>query len=79
MTEGLFSDAGWGVFGYNAARTIESKYGCHIDFKENVSIPDIESELSIYAKIGYGLIIAHGLEWGKPALKVEKIIQRPNL
>ncbi len=72
VTDGLFSDAGWGAFGYNAARAIESKYGYHIDFKENVAIPAIESELTKYAKNGYGLIIAHGFEWGKPALKVGK-------
>ena len=72
VTDGLFSDAGWGAFGYNAARAIENKYGYHIDFKENVAIPDIESELTKYVKNGYDLIIAHGFEWGKPALKVGK-------
>lgn len=72
VTDGLFSDAGWGAFGYNAARAIESKYGYRIDFKENVAIPAIESELTKYAKNGYELIIAHGFEWGKPALKVGK-------
>lgn len=61
-----------GAFGYNAARAIESKYGYHIDFKANVAIPDIESELTKYVKNGYDLIIAHGFEWGKPALKVGK-------
>jgi len=69
-TDGLFSDAGWGAFGYNAARAVESKYGFHIDFEENVAIPDIESKLTKYAKNGYELIIAHGFEWGKPAIKV---------
>jgi basic membrane protein A and related proteins len=72
VTDGLFSDAGWGAFGYNAARAIENKYGYHIDFKENVAIPDIESKLIEYAKDGYRLIIAHGYEWGKPAIKVGK-------
>jgi basic membrane protein A len=72
VTDGLFSDAGWGAFGYNAARSLESKYGYHIDFKENVDIPDISSTLTKYAKDGYGLIIAHGFEWGKPAVKVSK-------
>jgi basic membrane protein A and related proteins len=72
VTDGLFSDAGWGAFGYNAARAIENKYGYHMDFKENVAIPDIESKLIEYAKDGYGLIIAHGYEWGKPAIKVGK-------
>ena len=72
VTDGLFSDAGWGAFGYNAARAIENKYGYHMDFKENVAIPDIEATLTKFAKDGYDLIIAHGFEWGKPAIKVGK-------
>lgn len=72
VTDGLFSDAGWGAFGYNAARAIESKYGYNLDFKENVAIPDIEATLTEYAKGGYDVIIAHGFEWGKPAIKVGK-------
>jgi len=72
VTDGLFSDAGWGAFGYNAARSLEGKYGYHIDFKENVDIPDISSTLTQYAKDGYELIIAHGFEWGKPAVTVSK-------
>ena len=72
VTDGLFSDAGWGAFGYNAARAVERKYGYHMDFEENVAIPDIETKLTEYAKDGYRLIIAHGFEWGKPAIKVGK-------
>lgn len=72
VTDGLFSDAGWGAFGYNAARAIESKYGYNLDFKENVAIPDIEATLNEYAKGGYDVIIAHGFEWGEPAIKVGK-------
>lgn len=72
ITDGLFSDAGWGAFGYNAARAIESKYGYNLDFKENVAIPDIETTLTEFAKDGYDVIIAHGFEWGEPAIKVGK-------
>lgn len=72
VTDGLFSDAGWGAFGYNAARAVERKYGYHMDFEENVAIPEIETKLTQYAKDGYRLIIAHGFEWGKPAIKVGK-------
>jgi basic membrane protein A len=72
LTDSLFSDAGWGAFGYNAALSLEKKYGYDIDFKENISIPDIEITLREYANAGYDLIIAHGFEWGKPAIKVAK-------
>ena len=72
LTDSLFSDAGWGAFGYNAASSLEKKYGYNIDFKENVAIPDIEITLREYANAGYDLIISHGFEWGAPAIKVAK-------
>ena len=72
LTDGLFSDTGWGAFAYNAAHFLEIKYGYDIDFKENVAIPDIEIILREYANAGYDLIIAHGFEWGTPAIKVAK-------
>ena len=41
LTDGLFNDAGWGAFGYNAGQEIISKYGYDVKFLDNVSIPDI--------------------------------------
>ena len=58
LTDGLFSDAGWGAFGYNAAQSLQANYGYNVDFKENVAIPDISSTLTEYANDGYGLIIS---------------------
>ena len=72
LTDGLFSDAGWGAFGYNAVRALEQKYGYHVDFKENVNVLDMESILVECANAGYDLIIAHGFEWGEVVLKVSK-------
>jgi basic membrane protein A and related proteins len=72
LTDALFSDAGWGAFGYNAAQALKNKYGHTVDFKDNVPIPDIESTLRVYADKGYDLIIAQGFEWGEPAVKVGK-------
>lgn len=68
----MFSDAGWGAFGYNAAQELNNKYGHIIDFKDNVPIPNIETTLRDYANKGYDLIIAQGFEWGDPAVKVGK-------
>ncbi|MGA7541773.1 MAG: BMP family protein [Nitrososphaeraceae archaeon] len=72
LTDALFSDAGWGAFGFNAAQALNSKYGHTVDFKDNVPIPDIETTLRDYANKGYDLIIAQGFEWGNPAVKVGK-------
>jgi basic membrane protein A and related proteins len=72
LTDGLFSDAGWGAFGYNAAQALQGKYSYIVELKENVPIPKIEATLRDYAKAGYDLIISHGFEWGKPAVNVGK-------
>lgn len=72
LTDGLFSDAGWGAFGYNAAQTIQEKYSYAVDLKENVPIAKIEETLREHAKAGYDLIISHGFEWGAPSVKVGK-------
>jgi basic membrane protein A and related proteins len=72
LTDGLFSDAGWGAFGYNAAQAIQEKYSYTVDLKENVPIAKIEETLRNYANAGYNLIISHGFEWGEPSVKVAK-------
>jgi basic membrane protein A len=70
VTDALFSDEGWGESSLNAAKFIESKYGFEVATEDDVSIPDIESTLKRYAQDGYDLIIAHGVQWGDPALRV---------
>jgi basic membrane protein A and related proteins len=72
LTDALFSDAGWGAFGFNAAQELNNKYGHTVDFKDDVAIPDIETTLRDYANKDYDLIIAQGYEWGDPAVKVGK-------
>jgi len=69
VTDALFSDKGWGESALNAAKFIESEYGFEVATEDNVSITDIESTLKKYAE-GYDLIIAHGVQWGDPALRV---------
>jgi basic membrane protein A and related proteins len=70
VTDALFSDEGWGESSLNAAKFIESKYGFEVVTEDNVSIADIESTLKRYAQSDYDLIIAHGVQWGDPALRV---------
>jgi basic membrane protein A len=70
ITDANFSDNGWGESSLNAARYIEQKYNFSIAPEDNVAIPDIEMTLRKYAESGYDLIIAHGFQWGEPALQV---------
>ena len=70
ITDANFSDKGWGESSLNAVRYIEQKYNFSIASEDNVAIPDIEMTLKKYAQSGYNLIIAHGFQWGEPALQV---------
>jgi basic membrane protein A len=70
ITDANFSDKGWGESSLNAANYIEQKYNFSIAVEDNVAIPDIEMTLRKYTESGYDLIIAHGFQWGEPALQV---------
>ena len=70
VTDGKFSDGGWGAAGINGMQTLVKKY--HIDLKtaDGVAIPDTENTLRGYGDTGFNLIIAQGFQWGDPAIKV---------
>ena len=70
ITDANFSDKGWGESSLDAAHYIEQKYNFSIALEDNVAIPDIDMTLRKYAESGYDLIIAHGFQWGEPALQV---------
>jgi basic membrane protein A len=72
VTDALFSDGGWGATAYTAAKQLEEKYGHEVAYAESIAIPDIEATLRQYAQDGTDLIIAHGFQWGDPAVKVGK-------
>jgi basic membrane protein A len=72
VTDALFSDRGWGGAALNASKFIETKYRAEVVAVDNVAIADIESTLREYADKKYDLIIAHGFQWGDPALRVGK-------
>jgi len=70
VTDALFSDSGWGTAAFNAAKLLETNYGHEVAYAESIAIPDIEATLRQYSEEGYDLIIAHGFQWGDPAVKV---------
>jgi basic membrane protein A len=72
VTDALFSDGGWGASAYNASQVLKNKYGLDLTTQENIAIPDIEPTLRDAADAGNDIIIAHGFEWGDPAVKVAK-------
>jgi basic membrane protein A len=70
VTDGKFSDGGWGAAGYNGMQALVKKYGIDLKTADGVAIPDIENTLRGYGDSGYNLIIAQGFQWGDPAVKV---------
>jgi carbamate kinase len=76
VTDGLFSDGAWGAAAYNAAKQLETNYGDKVTCVDNIAIPEIETTLRQYSEDGYNLIIAHGFQWGDPAVRVG--IEYPN-
>lgn len=72
VTDALFSDRGWGGSSFDASQFIEDKYRAEVTTVDNIAIADIESTLTKYAEEKYDLIIAHGFQWGDPAIKVGK-------
>jgi basic membrane protein A len=70
LTDALFNDGGWGSAASAAADNIRKKYDFEVIAQDNVSISDIESTLKRYAESKYDLIIAHGVQWGGPAVRV---------
>jgi len=72
VTDALFSDSGWAATAYNAAGTLETRYRHKVVCVDNIAVRDIEATLKKYAEDGYDLIIAHGFQWGDPAVKAGK-------
>jgi carbamate kinase len=76
VTDGLFSDGAWGAAAFNAAKQLETNYGHKVTCVDNIATQDIETTLRQYSEDGYNLIIAHGFQWGDPAVRVG--IEYPN-
>jgi basic membrane protein A len=70
VTDGKFSDGGWGAAGFNGMQALAKKYGIELKTADGVAIPDTENTLRGYGDSGYNLIIAQGFQWGDPAIKV---------
>jgi basic membrane protein A len=79
ITDANFSDKGWGESSLNAAHYIQQKYNFSIATEDNVPIPDIEMTLRKYCESAYDLIIAHGFQWGEPALQVGQTYPRTKI
>ena len=72
VTDASFQDAGWGSTAFKSGQALKTKYKAELGLAEKVAVPDIEATLRDFASRNYDLIIAHGFEWGDPAVRVAK-------
>jgi basic membrane protein A and related proteins len=59
---GAKNDNGWSQLGYNGLLDIEKEYGAEIAFNENTQTAQYTQVIKTYAKDGYNVIIAHGIQ-----------------
>jgi basic membrane protein A len=70
VLSGPISDASWNAAAYSVIMGLKSKYNLELQYSENVGLPDIEPVYRDYASKGVDVIIAHGFEFGDPAVKI---------
>lgn len=67
---GAANDQGWNQSAYEGTKKACEKYGCTLEYTENLAAADIAAAFTDYATAGYNVIIGHGFEFGDPALEV---------
>lgn len=70
LTAGPISDAGWNAGAYEGLMRIKNELGAEVSHQQTKSPAEFEGAFRDYAQQGYDVIIAHGNEYGDPALKV---------
>jgi basic membrane lipoprotein Med (substrate-binding protein (PBP1-ABC) superfamily) len=66
------SDHGWNGLAHDAVQKLKADTGATVTEQQTKSKGEIEAALRNFASQGYDLVIAHGNEYGEPALAVAK-------
>lgn len=72
LVAGPVSDRGWNGLAHDAVQRLGKDTGAQVTVQQTKSKGEIEAALSNFAANGYRLIIAHGNEYGEPALRVAR-------
>lgn len=67
---GTITDNGWCQIGYEGLKAIEKEYGATIVYNENTQVAQYTQIIRSYAKDGYNVIIAHGMEFADAVKEV---------
>lgn len=60
---GAINDNGWCQIGYEGLKAIEKQYGAEVAYAENIQPAQYNQVINDYAKDGYDVILAHGMEF----------------
>ena len=60
---GTINDNGWCQIGYEGLKEIEKEYGAEVAYNENTQVAQYNQIIRTYAKDGYNVILAHGMEF----------------
>jgi basic membrane lipoprotein Med (substrate-binding protein (PBP1-ABC) superfamily) len=72
LVAGPVSDHGWNGLAHDAVQKLAKDTGATVTEQQTKSKGEIEAALRQFATSGYDLIVAHGNEYGQPALSVAK-------
>lgn len=72
LVAGPVSDKGWNGLAHDAVQRMGRDTGAQVTVQQTKSRGEIEAALSNFAANGYTLIIAHGNEYGEPAIRVAR-------
>lgn len=63
LLSGSANDGGWSQMAADAAKAVQEKYGCTVNYSESVPTTDYESTIRGYADAGYNVVVCHGSEF----------------
>lgn len=63
VVTGSINDNGWCQIGYEGLKAIEKEYDAEVAYNENTTAAQYNQIIRTYAKDGYDVILAHGMEF----------------
>lgn len=70
VVTGAITDNGWCQIGYEGLKAIEEEYGVETAYNENTQVSQYTQIIRSYAKDGYDVILAHGMEFTDAVVEV---------
>ena len=73
IVTGVATDNGWNQCAYDGLMLLKEKYNVEVSVLENISVADVESNLTAYANDGYDIIFGHSQQYGEPMMDVAEM------